>query len=105
MLPRIPFVSSVEDFWAFSNAGRKLADLHLNYETIEPWPLKEEINGDPNEDIEPDSTGDDLRLSSSGIISDKILKSRKKVVFGGTLIYLLTWIPLVWMTSSMSPGF
>lgn len=39
MLPRIPFVSSVEDFWAFSNAGRKLADLHLNYETIEPWPL------------------------------------------------------------------
>lgn len=49
MLPRIPFVSSVEDFWAFSNAGRKLADLHLNYETIEPWPLKEEINGDPND--------------------------------------------------------
>lgn len=49
MLPRIPFVSSEEDFWAFSNAGRKLADLHLNYETIEPWPLKEEINGDPND--------------------------------------------------------
>jgi len=41
----------------------------------------------------------------SGIISDRILKSRKKVVFGGTLIYLLTWIPLIWMTSTMSPAF
>lgn len=49
MLPRIPFVSSVEDFWAFSNAGRKLAELHLNYETVEPWPLEEEIKGDPND--------------------------------------------------------
>ncbi len=41
----------------------------------------------------------------SGIISDRILKSRKKVVFGGTLIYLLTWIPLIWMTGGMSPAF
>lgn len=49
MLPRIPFVSSEEDFWAFSNAGRRLAELHLNYETVEPWPLKEEIKGDPND--------------------------------------------------------
>ena len=37
MLPRIPIVDSVEDFWAFSKAGRKLADLHLNYETIKPY--------------------------------------------------------------------
>lgn len=49
MLPRIPFISSIEDFWAFSNAGRRLAELHLNYETIEPCPLKEEINGDPDD--------------------------------------------------------
>jgi predicted helicase len=49
VLPRILFVSSTEDFWAFSNAGRRLAELHLNYETIEPWPLKEEINGDPDD--------------------------------------------------------
>lgn len=39
MLPRIPYA---QDFWAFSKAGRKLADLHLNYETIEPYPLTEE---------------------------------------------------------------
>lgn len=41
-LPRIPFA---KDFWAFSKAGRKLAELHLNYETIEPWAVKEESHG------------------------------------------------------------
>lgn len=38
MLPRIPLEEiSAEDFWAFSKAGRALADLHLNYETVEPY--------------------------------------------------------------------
>lgn len=31
-LPRIPCVKNVEDFRAFCEAGRALADLHLNYE-------------------------------------------------------------------------
>lgn len=48
MLPHIPFVKTSEDFWAFSQAGRDLAKLHLNYESIEPWPLVEEIKGDTN---------------------------------------------------------
>lgn len=34
MLPRIPLISDYEKFWAFSKAGRKLANLHLNYEQI-----------------------------------------------------------------------
>jgi predicted helicase len=33
-LPRIPRVKTAADFWVFSRAGRKLADLHLNYETV-----------------------------------------------------------------------
>ncbi|MDW8157562.1 MAG: type ISP restriction/modification enzyme [Bacteroidia bacterium] len=37
-LPRIPLVAREEDFWAFSQAGRKLADLHLNYESIPFYP-------------------------------------------------------------------
>jgi len=37
MLPRLPLVESADDFWAFSHAGRALADLHLNYETVEPY--------------------------------------------------------------------
>ncbi|MFU2489108.1 DEAD/DEAH box helicase [Thauera sp. WH-1] len=39
MLPRIPFAA---DFRAFLNAGRKLGESHLNYETVEPFPLTEE---------------------------------------------------------------
>ena len=31
-LPRIPIIERVEDFMAFSKAGRALADLHLKYE-------------------------------------------------------------------------
>lgn len=38
-LPRIPCVKTAADFWAFSQAGRKLADLHLNYETVDPYPV------------------------------------------------------------------
>ncbi|MBI3479259.1 MAG: DEAD/DEAH box helicase [Nitrosomonadales bacterium] len=44
-LPRIPRVKTAADFWAFSQAGRKLAELHLNYETVEPYPLKIESSG------------------------------------------------------------
>ena len=36
-LPRLPLVEKADDFWVFSKAGRALADLHLNYETIEPY--------------------------------------------------------------------
>jgi len=38
MLPRLPLVETVTDFWVFSKAGRKLAELHLNYETVAPYP-------------------------------------------------------------------
>ncbi|MGP1459649.1 MAG: type ISP restriction/modification enzyme [Treponema sp.] len=37
-LPRIPLVSDYQKFWAFSEAGRKLAGLHLNYEEVERYP-------------------------------------------------------------------
>jgi predicted helicase len=42
MLPRIPFAG---DFWAFSKAGRELGRWHLDYETVEPWPLAEDAKG------------------------------------------------------------
>lgn len=44
-IPRIPAVKKAADFWAFSKAGRALADLHLNYETVEPYPLTIEAKG------------------------------------------------------------
>ena len=36
MLPRIPLVT---DPWPFVDAGRRLSDLHLGYETVTPHPL------------------------------------------------------------------
>lgn len=47
-LPRIPAVKKAADFWAFSKAGRALADLHLNYETVELYPLTIEAKGTPS---------------------------------------------------------
>ncbi|OLY47397.1 DEAD/DEAH box helicase [Bartonella apis] len=37
-LPRIPAVKKLDDFKAFSQAGRALANLHLNYETVAKYP-------------------------------------------------------------------
>lgn len=37
-LPRIPIVEDVNDFLAFYKAGKQLAELHLNYETIPAYP-------------------------------------------------------------------
>lgn len=37
-LPRIPIVESLDDFMDFYKAGKELADLHLNYETVAPYP-------------------------------------------------------------------
>ena len=44
-LPHIPMVASREDFVAFTTAGRGLADLHLDYESVEPTPLSLMVDG------------------------------------------------------------
>lgn len=48
-LPRIGFVDSYDDFKAFSDAGRKLAYLHLNYEAV---PMYESVKILGNRSIE-----------------------------------------------------
>jgi len=52
-LPRIPCVKTAAGFWHFSQAGRALAELHLNYETQPPYPAT--IEGNPK-------TADDYRV-------------------------------------------
>lgn len=47
MLPRIPLV---EDPWPFVEAGRKLSDLHLGYESVTPYPLQG-LDVDPISDL------------------------------------------------------
>lgn len=39
-LPRIPRVKLAQDFWALSHAGRELAALHLDYETVPLYPVE-----------------------------------------------------------------
>jgi predicted helicase len=41
--PRIPLPKDAAQFEAFRDAGRRLGDLHLNYESVEPYPLEEEV--------------------------------------------------------------
>ena len=44
-LPRIPCVKTAADFWAFSQAGRDLAELHLNYESVAMYPANIDTGG------------------------------------------------------------
>lgn len=47
-LPSIPLVDNYEDFIKFSKSGKKLADLHLNYEKISPYKDCEIIKNNDN---------------------------------------------------------
>ena len=49
MLPRIPLAKG---FWEYSRAGRALAELHLGYESVEPYPLDEVTSSPAPESLE-----------------------------------------------------
>lgn len=49
MLPRIPLAKG---FWEYSRAGRALAELHLGYESVEPYPLDEVASSPAPEGLE-----------------------------------------------------
>ena len=73
-LPRIPIVEKVEDFWAFSKAGRQLAELHLNYESVEACPgvtVNEEDSKFKNDEYEYYSVSDKMRFRSGVKAKDK----------------------------------
>ncbi|WP_314660147.1 type ISP restriction/modification enzyme, partial [Rothia dentocariosa] len=48
-LPRIPLVKG---FWEYSRVGRTLAEIHLGYESVEPYPLDEVVSSPAPEDLE-----------------------------------------------------
>lgn len=58
-LPRIPLTVAVGDFPSYVEIGRNLADLHLNYESVDEYPLKEIVNNS----IPYDSRVEKMRLS------------------------------------------
>lgn len=49
-LPRIPAVKAAADFWAYSSAGRALADLHLGYETVPMYPANVQSSASSDSD-------------------------------------------------------
>jgi predicted helicase len=40
MLPRIPSLAVASDFLTFAEAGRRLSELHMGYESVEQYPLE-----------------------------------------------------------------
>lgn len=48
-LPKIPHV---KDFWGFSAAGRQLSDLHINYESVDPFPITEVSRSEVGSDFD-----------------------------------------------------
>lgn len=70
LMPRIP---KVKDFWGFSKAGRALADLHLNYEAVEPYNLEEIVTG-----VRPEDDYDFYRVNK---LSFGARKDRSRIIF------------------------
>lgn len=68
MLPRLPLVDKADDFFAFSKAGRELADLHLNYETVEPYKGVKTVFGVGNR---VDYRVEKMRFNKNGKETDK----------------------------------
>lgn len=46
MLPHIETPTSRAEFDKFAVAGKELMALHVNYESVEPWPLDIQVKGD-----------------------------------------------------------
>jgi predicted helicase len=59
-LPRIPQLRNATDFWAFSNAGRSLATLHVDYEKVPMYPAT--VTGEKNGDYQVEK----MRYGKSG---------------------------------------
>jgi predicted helicase len=90
-LPRIPAVKNFADFVKFMQSGRRLADIHLNYETRKKYPLQIEYLGKEIADLKLIQS-EDLRV-------EKMKFARiGKVVDKTTIIYndkiILKNIPL-----------
>ncbi len=95
ILPRLPLVESKEDFLAFSQAGRDLAELHVNYETVPALVgVIVEYGTIPQKEVEKGLTGEDMGTinyrvnkmrfpKKDGVVNGK----KKKVDDKSTIIY------------------
>jgi predicted helicase len=75
--PRIPFAPN---FWAYANVGQELIDLHLAYESADPYQLTETWQGAP---------GDPTHLRVETMRYGKISK-----IFNKTVVVYNEWLTL-----------
>ncbi len=55
-LPRIPFPKDAEEFHVLADAGRKLGELHVNYEDVKGYPISFEVGGwEPANGMSPEA--------------------------------------------------
>jgi predicted helicase len=68
--PRIPFYP---DFWKWAAWGKRLMELHIGYETVEPWPLTRQdappTSGVPKVMLKADKTQGTITLDSATTLS------------------------------------
>ena len=84
MLPKLPLVEDVKDFWAFSKAGRQLADLHLNYESVPAYKGAIVLfNQIPKKEIEKGLGGKELEDINYQVVKMKFPSKNQK----DTIIY------------------
>ena len=87
-LPRIPRVKSAKDFWAFSKAGRALGDLHVNYESVDPYKV-----GYKDGALLLDTfTDDDFRVEKMKFAGKRGAQDKTTVIYNGKIT--MTGIPL-----------
>ncbi|WP_280562588.1 type ISP restriction/modification enzyme [Chromohalobacter sp. 48-RD10] len=84
-LPRIPRVSTYDAFRHFSDAGRKLADLHVDFEAVTPHELDIEVSGGRGLD---ELTSHELRVDKPWKFGKKGKEKDKTVVKYNDLITL-----------------
>ena len=87
-LPRIPCVKKAEDFWTFSKAGRELADLHVNYETVKPYPVNFKESGPSSMNL----SSEDFRVEKMRFGGSGRNKDRTTVIYNHRIT--MTDIPL-----------
>ncbi|MBF4765008.1 DEAD/DEAH box helicase [Nocardioides islandensis] len=84
MLPRIPLV---EDPWPLVEAGRRLSELHLGYESMTPYPL-DGLDAEPTADEDP---YDFFRVQKMAFAkmrdpeSSKLVADRTRVVYNSRI--------------------
>lgn len=72
MSPRIPLAATTTNFQAFVDAGKQLMDLHVNYETVEPYPLQEQVTPAVGmDDYELFSVGTKMKFPRAKGVTDR----------------------------------